>query len=191
MAPARLSCSAPNGPGCGDWLRDAPLHCPNPLYAQGGAPSSHSWSVKLLFICWAGGMGLGTSSLRPRHAPLRIWRALAHAAQGGAQPRRKLWTYAVRAWAASRPQPGRGRPWTPPAASPFLAAAVFSVIMLSAYTANLTANLTVSKLGSAIKNLADLKRAAVPFGVPADSSVSRCVGGATGTLGARGLLGDW
>ncbi|KAI8472309.1 MAG: hypothetical protein J3K34DRAFT_519790 [Monoraphidium minutum] len=51
--------------------------------------------------------------------------------------------------------------------------ALFSVIMLSAYTANLTANLTVSRMGSTIQSLLDLKRSGQMFGVPFDSSVSR------------------
>ena len=45
--------------------------------------------------------------------------------------------------------------------------------MLAAYTANLTANLTVSQLATTIQNLADLKSAGGLFGVPADSSVAR------------------
>ncbi len=45
--------------------------------------------------------------------------------------------------------------------------------MLSAYTANLTANLTVSKLGSTIHTLAELKSSGGMFGVPADSSVAK------------------
>jgi bifunctional ADP-heptose synthase (sugar kinase/adenylyltransferase) len=48
---------------------------------------------------------------------------------------------------------------------------VFSVIMLSAYTANLTANLTVSRLGTTVSSLAELKRSGGMFGVLADSSV--------------------
>lgn len=50
---------------------------------------------------------------------------------------------------------------------------VFSIIMLTAYTANLTANLTVSRLESTIRTLADLRRSGRMFGVPADSSVLR------------------
>ncbi|GBF97660.1 glutamate receptor [Raphidocelis subcapitata] len=73
------------------------------LVGSGGVPQTHSWSVKILFMCWA----------------------------------------------------------------------VFSVIMLSAYTANLTANLTVSRLGTTIRSLAELKRSGGMFGVPADSSVVR------------------
>lgn len=45
--------------------------------------------------------------------------------------------------------------------------------MLSAYTANLTANLTVSTLAAPLSKLADLKAAGLMFGVPADSSVAR------------------
>ncbi|KIZ00703.1 hypothetical protein MNEG_7263 [Monoraphidium neglectum] len=48
-----------------------------------------------------------------------------------------------------------------------------TVITLSAYTANLTANLTVSRLGVSIQTLADLKRSGNMFGVPFDSSVSK------------------
>lgn len=43
--------------------------------------------------------------------------------------------------------------------------------MLSAYTANLTANLTVQNLATPLRSLADLKRSGNLFGVPADSSV--------------------
>lgn len=45
--------------------------------------------------------------------------------------------------------------------------------MLSAYTANLTANLTVSTLTTPLSKLGDLKTTGLMFGVPADSSVSR------------------
>jgi ABC-type amino acid transport substrate-binding protein len=54
----------------------------------------------------------------------------------------------------------------------FVCWAVFSVIMLCAYTANLTANLTVSQLSTTIKSLAELKQSGHLFGVPADSSVA-------------------
>lgn len=54
----------------------------------------------------------------------------------------------------------------------FVAWAIFCVIMLSAYTANLTANLTVNQIGVTIKSLSDLAQLPVPFGVPAESSVS-------------------
>eukprot|EP00775_Hariotina_reticulata_P004904 gene4904-5148_t len=54
----------------------------------------------------------------------------------------------------------------------FIAWAIFSVIMLAAYTANLTANLTVNQIGVTIKGLSDLAATSLPFGVPADSSVS-------------------
>jgi ABC-type amino acid transport substrate-binding protein len=55
----------------------------------------------------------------------------------------------------------------------FVCWAVFSVIMLAAYTANLTANLTVSQLSTTIKTLAELKQSGHLFGVPADSSVAK------------------
>jgi len=45
--------------------------------------------------------------------------------------------------------------------------------MLSAYTANLTANLTVSRLSTTLRTLAELKQSGKMFGVPADSSVYR------------------
>eukprot|EP00878_Enallax_costatus_P044544 GHUV01053208.1.p1 GENE.GHUV01053208.1~~GHUV01053208.1.p1 ORF type:complete len:468 (+),score=104.28 GHUV01053208.1:524-1927(+) len=54
----------------------------------------------------------------------------------------------------------------------FVSWAIFCVIMLSAYTANLTANLTVNQMASAIKSLSDLKESSLPFGVPAQSSIS-------------------
>ncbi|WIA38210.1 hypothetical protein OEZ86_001556 [Tetradesmus obliquus] len=54
----------------------------------------------------------------------------------------------------------------------FIAWAIFSVIMLAAYTANLTANLTVNQLAVQIGSLADLAQSSAFFGVPADSSVS-------------------
>lgn len=55
----------------------------------------------------------------------------------------------------------------------FVCWCVFSIIMLSAYTANLTANLTVSRLDSTLRSLGALKRSGQMFGVPADSSVVR------------------
>lgn len=63
-------------------------------------------------------------------------------------------------------------PFPPP---PFLAptAAAFSIIMLSAYTANLTANLTVSNLVTPLQTLADLKRSGRTFGVLADTSAEK------------------
>lgn len=54
----------------------------------------------------------------------------------------------------------------------FVAWAIFCVIMLSAYTANLTANLTVNQMGVTIKSLSDLADQPLPFGVPAESSVA-------------------
>lgn len=54
----------------------------------------------------------------------------------------------------------------------FVAWAIFCVIMLSTYTASLTANLTVNQIGTSIKSLSDLASAPQPFGVPAESSVS-------------------
>jgi len=53
----------------------------------------------------------------------------------------------------------------------FIAWAIFSVIMLSAYTANLTAHLTISQLGTAVSRLSDLASSSLPVGVPADGSV--------------------
>lgn len=54
----------------------------------------------------------------------------------------------------------------------FVAWAIFSVIMLSAYTANLTANLTVNQMGVTIRSLSDLAQFSAQFGVPAESSVA-------------------
>lgn len=54
----------------------------------------------------------------------------------------------------------------------FVSWAIFCVIMLSAYTANLTANLTVNQMATSIKTLADLRASSLPFGVPAQSSIS-------------------
>ncbi|WIA38212.1 hypothetical protein OEZ86_001557 [Tetradesmus obliquus] len=54
----------------------------------------------------------------------------------------------------------------------YIAWAVFCVIMLAAYTANLTANMTVSQLGVSFKTLQDLAQSRLPFGVPADSSIA-------------------
>lgn len=54
----------------------------------------------------------------------------------------------------------------------FVAWAIFCVIMLSAYTANLTANITVNQIGLSVTSLQDLAKMSQPFGVPADSSVS-------------------
>lgn len=68
----------------------------------------------------------------------------------------------------------------------FVSWAIFSVIMLSAYTANLTANLTVNQMATPIKTLSDLKQSFLPFGVPAQSSVSTYFSNGS-DQGARGL----
>ncbi|WIA18057.1 hypothetical protein OEZ85_009538 [Tetradesmus obliquus] len=54
----------------------------------------------------------------------------------------------------------------------YIAWAVFSVIMLAAYTANLAANMTVSQLGVSFLSLQDLAQASLPFGVPGNSSIA-------------------
>ncbi|KAF8062078.1 Glutamate receptor [Scenedesmus sp. PABB004] len=68
----------------------------------------------------------------------------------------------------------------------FVAWAVFSIIMLSAYTANLTANMTVNQMGLAVSSLRDLAAAPAPFGVPAQSSVSAYFANSS-DAGARAL----
>jgi hypothetical protein len=74
----------------------------------------------------------------------------------------------------------------------FIAWAIFSVIMLAAYTANLTANLTVSQIGVSIQGLADLAATSLQFGVPADSSVSAYFRNSSDQVGAaRGCTVVW
>lgn len=54
----------------------------------------------------------------------------------------------------------------------FVAWAIFCVIMLSAYTANLTAKLTVNQLAAPVQTLADLALTSSRFAVPLDSTVT-------------------
>ena len=124
------------------------------LVPQGSPPTAHSWSVRLLFACWAG---------ERRQALLAAGTGVCCTAC---------------AWTARSRLPSRQTPSAASAPSCVCAPRprtrpVFSVIMLAAYTANLTANLTVSQLATTIQNLADLKSAGGLFGVPADSSVAR------------------
>ncbi|KAF6263090.1 hypothetical protein COO60DRAFT_537106 [Scenedesmus sp. NREL 46B-D3] len=62
----------------------------------------------------------------------------------------------------------------------YIAWAVFCVIMLAAYTAILTANMTVSQLGVAYKTLQDLAQSGLPLGVIGDSSIAAYFTNSTG-----------
>ncbi len=53
----------------------------------------------------------------------------------------------------------------------FIAWAIFSVIMMTSYTANLTAHLTVAQLTTQINSLRDLSLDRGFFGVPGGSSI--------------------
>eukprot|EP00882_Tetradesmus_deserticola_P022192 GHRQ01024084.1.p1 GENE.GHRQ01024084.1~~GHRQ01024084.1.p1 ORF type:complete len:364 (+),score=196.80 GHRQ01024084.1:126-1094(+) len=143
--------------------------------------SAYSFLLPFTGVTWAVLMGalLATMLLLTlldsvtRNARLRAFERL-HGAQHTSKKRRdgKAMNHAIEAimMAVGNGAAPTSRSWAVKIV--YIAWAVFCVIMLAAYTANLTANMTVSQLGVSYKSLQDLARSSMPFGVPADSSIA-------------------